>query len=336
MAEKILITGAGGFIGGYIVEEALRCGYDTFAGVRSTTSREYLRDERITFIDLDFAHPDKLRNQLLQYKKEMGGWDYIVHNLGVTKCKNQADFYTINYEYTRNFTNALVACNMVPQKFIYMSSLSVCGKGDEENHTPIKLTYTPHPDTNYGKSKLLSEEHLHSLPDFPYIILRSTGVYGPREKDYLILMKSIKNGIDLRAGFKKQFITFIYIKDLIRGIFTAIKSPVSRRTYFLSEEKGYPSSGFCNYVAKELGKKFVIPIVFPIWSIWIITHVAELFTKFTGCTTAINSDKYHIMSQRNWICDTSSTRNELGFTPQYSLEEGVRETVAWYRANKWL
>ena len=173
---KILITGAGGFIGGHIVEEALRLGYDTYAGVRSSTSREYLTDPRIHFVELDFANSERLCNQLNRLKKEIGGWDYIVHNLGVTKCKNQQDFYTINYEYTRNFANALVACDMVPLKFIYMSSLSVCGKGDEKNHTPIKLTDTPHPDTNYGKSKLKAEEYLHSLPDFPYIILRPTGV----------------------------------------------------------------------------------------------------------------------------------------------------------------
>ena len=333
---KILITGAGGFIGGHIVEEALRLGYDTYAGVRSSTSREYLTDPRIHFVELDFANSERLCNQLNRLKKEIGGWDYIVHNLGVTKCKNQQDFYTINYEYTRNFANALVACDMVPLKFIYMSSLSVCGKGDEKNHTPIKLTDTPHPDTNYGKSKLKAEEYLHSLPDFPYIILRPTGVYGPREKDYLLMMKTIKWCVDFRSGWSKQLITFIYIKDLIRAIFLAIESTSVRKKYFLSEERAYSSSGFGDYVAQELGRKFVIPIVFPMWMLWIITHTVEYFNKLTGCTSAINRDKYHIMSQRNWVCDTTSTREELGFIPQYSLEEGVRETVAWYRANKWL
>ena len=106
----ILVTGAGGFIGSHIVEEALRRGYDIYAGVRRTTSREYLSDPRIKFVELDFTNTERLCAQLLQYKKEMGGWDYIVHNLGVTKCKRQKDFYTINHEYTRNFTNALIEC----------------------------------------------------------------------------------------------------------------------------------------------------------------------------------------------------------------------------------
>ena len=50
--KKILITGASGFIGGFLVKEALNRGYETWAGVRSTSSRVNLQDERIRFIDL--------------------------------------------------------------------------------------------------------------------------------------------------------------------------------------------------------------------------------------------------------------------------------------------
>ena len=52
MLKKILVTGAGGFIGGFIVEEALRRGYETWAGVRASTNKEYLKDENIKFVDL--------------------------------------------------------------------------------------------------------------------------------------------------------------------------------------------------------------------------------------------------------------------------------------------
>ncbi len=336
MTNKILVTGAGGFIGGFIVEEALNRGFDTWAGVRSSTSHEFLQDDRITFVDLDYAHPEKLRSQLTVLKEKMGGWDYIVHNLGVTKCKNKEDFYRINYQLVCNFVDALIACDMVPRKFIYMSSLSAWGKGDEVNHTPIKLTDTPHPDTEYGKSKLMTEQYLASLPDFPYMILRPTGVYGPREKDYLLMMQTIQAGFDFGVGYKKQLITFIYVKDLVRAIFAAIEAPIVRRAYFISEEQAYTSSGFRKYVAAELGKRCVIPIVVPCWFLWIISVVAEWIGGLRGKTSTLNRDKYRIMCQRNWVCDTTPTREELGFIPQYSLEEGVHETVAWYKANKWL
>ncbi len=336
MACKILVTGAGGFIGGFIIEEALKRGFETWAGVRRTTSRRYLQDERIAFVDLDFAHPDHLKAQLLQLKEEMGDWDYIVHNLGATQCKNPDDFDRINYGYVRHFAEALVACDMVPRKFIYMSSLSAWGVGDERGFTPMRTTDAPHPNTHYGKSKLRAEEFLQSLPDFPYITLRPTGVYGPREKDYLLMMKTIKAGFDFGVGYRKQLITFIYVKDLVQTIFAAIESKVTRRGYFVSEERSYTSSEFRRYVAAALGKRCVIPVVIPCWLLYIISSVAEWGAKLPGKTCTLNRDKYKIMCQRNWVCDTTETCRDLGFTPRYSLEEGVNETIAWYKKEKWL
>ena len=157
MSMKILITGAGGFIGGFIVEEALSRGYETWAGVRKTTSREHLSDPAIRFIDFNYGNKKILTDQLLSHKGEYGAWDYIVYNLGVTKCKNPDDFDRINYGFVKNFTEALVETEMVPKQFIMTSSLGAWGVGDEKNFTPIRPTDTPHPNTRYGKSKLKAE-----------------------------------------------------------------------------------------------------------------------------------------------------------------------------------
>lgn len=132
MSHKILVTGAGGFIGGYVVEAALERNYETWAGVRTSTSREYLQDNRIQFVNLDFGNSAHLKEQLQELKSKIGRWDYIVHNLGVTKSKNPDDFDRINYGFLRNFVEALTACDMVPDKFVYMSSLGAWGMGDEK------------------------------------------------------------------------------------------------------------------------------------------------------------------------------------------------------------
>ena len=52
--------------------------------------------------------------------------------------------------------------------------------------------------------------------------------------------------------------------------------------------------------------------------------------------SALNSDKYHILKQRNWQCDIQPAINDLGYHPNYDLIQGVKETIAWYKANKWL
>lgn len=157
--DKILITGASGFIGGFLVEEALKRGYEVWAGVRSHSSRRHLQDERIRFIELDYAHEKELDDQLKAFAQENGGWRYVIHNAGLTKTTDKALFYEVNAENTRRFMEGL-ARHCPPEKFLLMSSLSSYGIGDETGFTPIKLTDPQTPNTDYGKSKLLAENYL--------------------------------------------------------------------------------------------------------------------------------------------------------------------------------
>lgn len=89
---KILVTGASGFIGSFIVEKGLTEGHAMWAGIRATSSRSYLQDSRIRFVELDMEHPEILRSQLAACKAEFGGWDVIVHAAGATKCIRREDF----------------------------------------------------------------------------------------------------------------------------------------------------------------------------------------------------------------------------------------------------
>ena len=334
--KSILITGAGGFIGGFLVEEALRRGYDTWAAVRSTTSREYLKDKRIHFIELDYTDQDRLEETLRDHMGEWGRWDYVVHNLGVTKSTNYLDFEQVNYGYLKALADAMLVTNMTPDVFLLMSSLSVMGPGDEITYQPIKSNDVPLPNTYYGVSKLKAETYLQSLEGFPYTIFRCTGVYGPRERDYYLMIKSIKRGFDFSVGFKKQMLTFIYVKDLAVAVMDALDKGPLHRAYFISENQGYTQQEFRKIVCEELGKKFVIPVTCPLWVVKRVCAIAEWIGKVTLKASTLNRDKYKILKQRNWLCDTSDARRDFGFNPQYSLRKGIREAIAWYRQAGWL
>ena len=334
--KSILITGAGGFIGGFLVEEALKRGYDTWAAVRSTTSREFLQDKRIRFIELDYTDPTRLEEILRDHAAQWGKWDYIVHNLGVTKSTNYLDFERVNHGYLRALVDALRATGLTPDVFLLMSSLSVMGPGDEKTYTPIKPTDVPLPNTFYGVSKLKAETYLQSLDGFPYTIFRCTGVYGPHERDYYLMIKSIKRGFDFSVGFSKQMLTFIYVKDLAVGVMDALERGPLRKAYFISEDKAYTQQEFRKIVCQELGKKFVIPVVCPLWLVKVVCHVAEWVGKVTLKASALNRDKFKILKQRNWQCDTSDAHRDFNFNPKYPLREGIREAIAWYRGAGWL
>ena len=334
--KSILITGAGGFIGGFLVEEALKRGYDTWAAVRSTTSREFLTDPRIHFIELDYDEEENLEKTLNDHKAEWGRWDYVVHNLGVTKSTNYLDFERVNHGYLRTLVDALQDTDMVPDVFLMMSSLSVMGPGDEKTYNPIMPTDVPMPNTYYGVSKLKAETYLRSVEGFPYTIFRCTGVYGPHERDYYLMIKSIKRGFDFSVGFDKQMLTFIYVKDLVTGVMDALERGPLRKAYFISEDRAYTQQEFRQIVCEELGKKRVIPVTCPLWVVKQVCSIAEWIGKVTLKPSTLNRDKFKILKQRNWQCDTSEARRDFDFNPKYPLREGIREAIAWYREAGWL
>ena len=342
---KILITGASGFIGSFIVEEALRRGFETWAAVRKSSSREWLQDERIHFIELNLSSKEQLVEQLRD--KE---FDYVVHAAGVTKCLNKADFHRINTEGTKNLVDALLEVGMPLKRFVFVSSLSIFGAiREQQPYEAIRETDTPQPNTAYGRSKLEAEQYLDSLGSrIPYIILRPTGVYGPREKDYFIMAKSIQQHSDFAVGYKRQDITFVYVSDVVQAVFLALnplhlplakgemEGVVNGRKYFLSDGEVYQSTTFSDLIHEELGRPWWIRITAPVWVLRIVTFFGEYVGRMTGKVTALNNDKYNILKQRNWRCDIQPAIDELGYQPKVQLEEGVRRSIKWYKEHGWL
>ena len=330
---KILVTGASGFIGSYIVEEALRQGMETWAAVRPTSSRKYLQDERIHFINLNLSSEEELEKELAPHE-----FDYIVHAAGATKCLHAEDFYRVNTEGTKHLVNAILHLGMPIKRFVFVSSLSIFGAiREEQPYQEICENDVPRPNTAYGKSKLEAERYLDSIGNnFPYIILRPTGVYGPREKDYFLMVESISRHVDFAAGFRRQDITFVYVKDLVQAVYRAIDKKVLRRAYFVSDGYVYNSRTFSDLIQKELGNPWLIRFTCPLALLKVISFFAENIARLFHKSSTLNLDKYKIMKQRNWQCDITPLEKELGYRAEYPLERGVKEIIAWYKKEKWL
>lgn len=345
---KILVTGASGFIGSFIVEEGLRRGYSVWAAVRPSSSRRYLKDKNIQLVEFDLEHPEVLRVQLAACRARMGAWDVVVHAAGATKCVRREDFFRTNTEGTRHLVEGLRQAGMMPGKFVFISSLSVYGAIRENPvrksspdcpwvYAPIREEDTPHPNTAYGESKLEAECYLKQQSDLPYVILRPTGVYGPRERDYFMMAKSIRQHSDFTVGYKPQEITFVYVRDLVQAVFLAAeKNEICRREYFITDGEVYHSETFSDLIAAELGHPFFVRIKAPVWLLRLVCTVAGAWSAWQGRTVTLNRDKFHILKQRNWQCDIEPARRELGYRPRYSLAEGVRETITWYKKEGWL
>ena len=255
--------------------------------------------------------------------------------------------FRTNTEGTRHFVDLLRELDMVPRRFIFISSLSVFGAIREQPvrqatadnpwiYAPIGESDRPRPNTAYGESKLEAERYLKSLPDFPYVILRPTGVYGPREKDYFVMAQSIKQHVDFCVGFRPQEITFVYVKDLVQAVYAAMEKDVLRREFFISDGRVYHSTDFSDLVRDALGHPFMLRVTAPVWFLRAVCAVSDRIARWRGKTATLNRDKFHILCQRNWQCDIAPAIKELGYHPEYPLDRGVKETIDWYRKEGWL
>ena len=228
----------------------------------------------------------------------------------------------------------LISQNAVPERFLFMSSLSAVGPADEQNYTPISSRTIPNPNTRYGLSKIKAETYLETKPELPWIIFRPTGVYGPHEKDYLMMIKSIDSHFDFGVGYRKQMLTFIYVSDLVNAMFDALAAGVLRKKYIISEDRAYTQKEFRNIVSKRLGGKWVVPVKLPMWAVYVASVVAEKWGLIRLKPSTLNRDKFKIMKQRNWNCDVSDAKRDFGFNPQFPLERGIDITVEEYLKSK--
>lgn len=328
---KILVTGASGFIGSHLAEALLLSGHEVWCAVRKSTSRQYLTDPRLNFIELNLSSQQQMSEAMRPHR-----FDAVIHAAGATKCLKKEDFFKINTDGTRNLVECLeqqYADGSMP-RFVFVSSLSVV------NSIPEEKLGEP---TMYGESKFKAEQIVRKSR-LPYVILRPTGVYGPREKDYFLMVKSIKQHTDFAAGYSPQILTFVYVSDVVQAIMLAISQQAEKvcgQTFALSDGEEYTSETFSDLIISSLekieGRKpWVLRLKAPLFILRAICALGEVYIRLTGQLIALNNDKYNILSQRDWRCDITPARERLGYTPKVKLEEGVMNSVKWYKENKWI
>ncbi len=327
--KKILVTGASGFVGSFLVEECLRRNLSVYAGIRRTSSREFLSDQRINTIELDFSDVDGLR-QILQ----RGKFDYIIHNAGVTGAPRIEDYWRVNFEYVKNLVDAVRDIPL--KKFTFISSLAAYGPANQYDLSDyLKDGDTPNPINTYGATKLASEKYISALPDFPWIFIRPTGIIGPRDKEFLTFFKVLDWHLEPYIGFRRQHLSFVYVKDLVRVVLDATLSSEGQKGYFVSDGKHYAQHDL-GRTAKKVLKTWTLSIHIPLSIVRLVAWIAEKTVGRNGRFPTLNMEKVKILESRNWKCDIEPLKEDFNFNPQYTLEEGLRETIAWYRDNGWM
>ncbi len=325
---KALVTGANGFIGSHLVDLLLSHRYEVRCLVRRTSDLRWLRDLPIEFVYGDLFDEPALRDAT-------AGVDYVFHSAGLTKSKTKEGYFKANAEGTVNLLEAAGKNAPALKRFVLLSSQTAAGPSPTK--VPITEEVEAHPITTYGKSKLKAEEECLRLSStLPVTVLRLPAIYGPRDRDIFEFFNTIGRGLQPMVGFSEKYISLLHVLDAVRGVLMAAEHPgAAGKTYFISSASMYGWREIGDVSRKLLGTR-VLRIRIPEFGVYIISAFNELFALFSSKPALVNFEKARDMVQDYWTCDSSKAEREFGYRQEISLEEGIRNTVEWYKKEGWL
>ena len=314
MKQKVLITGASGFVGFHLIEAALEKGLEVYAGIRKSSDIKHLASYNIQYTYPDFNSVDSMKKDLNEKK-----YDFIIHAAGTTKAKNQEEYNKINAQYTINLANAVLESGIELKKIVYISSLAALGPLSEVGNLISELT-SPKPVTAYGKSKLLAEELLKEK-NLPLVVLRPTAVYGSRDKDIFIILKTFYQGFEPYIGNKSQQLSFVYVKDLAAVSVNALFSNTEANgSYNITDGNNYDRYEMAN-ISKDVLNKKTLKFHLPMPFVKLLALILEKTYGFLNKTPALNREKLAELTASNWCCDIEKAKKNL-------LEKGsVKKTL---------
>ena len=327
--KKILITGASGFVGSTLADEALNRGWEVTAAVRPSSDKSFLQDSRIKFLELNFNSSKDLAEKLNQ----AGRFNYVVHSAGTTKAVNREAYFDVNAGHTQRLVEALRDPSVKPEKFLFVSSLAALGPTSGDNL--IQPNSPPNPVTSYGASKLAAQDYLQTLTDFPWISIQPTAVYGPRDKEIFIFINLVSKGFEFYIGTKQQKLSFIYVKDLVEMMLLSLEKGQVGKTYIASDNINYTTDDLGKAVREAIGRK-TFKLKLPLSIVGAIAVISEKVGDWQKKATMLNREKMNELSAESWLCDPSETLTDLNFEPKYDLYAGMKEAVDWYKMKKWI
>jgi dihydroflavonol-4-reductase len=325
---KVLVTGSNGFLGSHLVEELLRRGHQVTGLVRKTSDLRWLQGFAVDRVYGEVNDPLSLAAPA----KEA---EVVYHLAAVTKARQRETYYRVNHRGTANLLEVCARLNPSLEKFILVSSLAAAGPSPEGRL--LRVTDPCQPVSDYGRSKLMAEQAAEEYQDrLPITVVRPPAIYGPRDTDFLAYFRILKKHLRPLLGFGERLLSICHVRDVVQGIILAGESERSTgQIYFLSGVEDYSWDQLTGTMAAAMAVR-ALKVRVPLFALHVAAFFSEMFAPFSREEPVLDRRKAREWSHRCWTCDWSKARDELGYEPAVSLEEGIRETVEWYREVGWL
>jgi nucleoside-diphosphate-sugar epimerase len=194
----------------------------------------------------------------------------------------------------------------------------------------------PAPIEAYGRSKL-EAERLVLGARVDASIVRPSAVYGPHDKDFLAMFRLAARGLAIHPGNRDQWISIAHVDDVARGVALASTHPDAiGRTFFLANDEPVQWRSLFQATTRCAGRTLRADFEVPRWLVRAAASVGDAVSVATERASLFTSGKAALAAPPFWTCSADRIRRELGFTSTIPLDQGLAETYAWYRANRWL
>lgn len=330
---KVFVTGATGFVGGFLVKRLLKSGNIVTCLVRDLEKAEPLKKIGAKLIKGDLNDKvivqDAIKNQDIVYHLAAIGNSSFVSKDAYRR------YIEINADGTKNL---LEACrNKKIKKIVHFSSIAVMGLTKDEISDENSECY---PVSPYQKSKYETEKIVldyYNEYNLPVVMIRPTMIYGPGNVNFseiLRMARFIKKGIFPLIGSGNNAIPLVHVEDVVSRAVLASKHGKSGEVYIITNEKTYSFKEIIRAISNEVGKKvFIIKI--PKLIAQIIIAPMELMSKIFKFKPIFTLKRIESMTA-NRVFSVEKAKKDLKYKQEISMEEGIKETIAWYKSNNYL
>jgi nucleoside-diphosphate-sugar epimerase len=325
---KILLTGANGFVGSHILDRLCAQSLRTAILLRPGSDTRFIRD-RMPMIEV--RHGSITDQATLE--PAMAGVTHVIHCAGCIKAQPVSQFYEINQKGTRNVVEAVNSANGTVRRLLHISSLAAAGPAPASK--PAREQDLPAPVSEYGRSKLAGEQEVRTHCRAEHIIVRPPAVYGPRDAGFLSIFKSIQRHV-LPLPSRRQDLSLVFVRDLANAVLACLEHPAAAgKTYFVTSSQTVTGRHMAREIAAQM-RVWTVPLPLSPLLLYPVCLAEELRARATGKARLLSLQKYAELRAPGWVCDPTLLRLEIGYECRTTLEQGVTETLEWYRREKWL
>lgn len=311
--QRVLITGATGFIGKALAAECLSAGCRVRGTVRSITRAADLPADVEPAVVPD-AGPDA------NWSEPLSGVNVVVHLAGCVHqegSRSGSEHFRVNLAGTEALARAAVEAGV--ERFVFLSTIKVHGEGGKEPYTESH-PYRPHGD--YAISKCEAEKSLRAFAThdaMPITILRPPLIYGPGVKaNFLKLLDAVSRGTFLPLGSVDNRRSLLYLGNLVDAILTTLRRPnAAGSTFMVADAKPVSTPALIREIADLMGTPSRL-LPFPVALLKLAGRAVKKSPQVERLTNSL------------WA-DTTEIQTRLGWRPKVSFRQGLAETVAWYR-----